>query len=77
MKFFMEVNDEDVAAIENLQKGLANRDGRGMHGEFIPKYDWTVHRFQNMVLSGLEGHTLNEDYMPRLESAFEQMVRSA
>ena len=21
----------------------------GTHGEFLPKYDWTVHRFQNMA----------------------------
>ena len=48
----------------------------GTHGEFLPKYDWTVHRFQNMVrskrafkhleilslkvLGSLHGHTVNE-----------------
>ena len=25
-------------------------DAQGMHGEFLPKYDWPVHRFQNMDL---------------------------
>ncbi|CAJ1328970.1 unnamed protein product [Effrenium voratum] len=76
MKFVVNINDEDVDAIENLQQGLSNLEGQGMHGEFIPKYDWPVHRFQNMVLSGLHGHALNEDNMPKLANAFEQKVLS-
>ena len=27
----------------------------GMHGEFLPKYDWPVHRFQNMVRHSFRG----------------------
>lgn len=74
--FVTSVNDEDVGAIENLQIGLTNLEGQGMHGEFLPKYDWPVHRFQNMVLSGLDGDALNEEFMPKLGNTFEQKVLS-
>uniref|UniRef100_A0A7S2QJD1 Choline monooxygenase, chloroplastic n=1 Tax=Zooxanthella nutricula TaxID=1333877 RepID=A0A7S2QJD1_9DINO len=74
MKFVTNINDEDVEAIENLQVGLYNARDQGIHGEFIPKYDWTVHRFQNMVLNGLHGSPIDETYMPTLDTAFEQRV---
>ncbi|CAE6961533.1 yeaW, partial [Symbiodinium sp. KB8] len=72
MDFVTNINDEDVVAIENLQVGLSNLDSQGMHGEFLPKYDWPVHRFQNMVLSGLRGSRLEEDFMPKLTDSFER-----
>jgi len=74
MDFVTNINDEDVVAIENLQVGLSNLDSQGMHGEFLPKYDWPVHRFQNMVLSGLRGSRLEEDFMPKLTDSFERKV---
>jgi len=76
MDFVVNINDEDVEAIENLQVGLHNARARGLCGEFLPKYDWPVHRFQNMVLSGLHGEPLRQDIMPKLSSAFEQKVLS-
>lgn len=77
MSFVTNINDEDVVAIENLQQGLGNMSGLGMHGEFLPKYDWPVHRFQNMVLNGLRGSLVNNDVLPRLDNAFERKVSSA
>lgn len=77
MSFVTNINDEDVVAIENLQQGLGNMSGLGMHGEFLPKYDWPVHRFQNMVLNGLRGGLVNKDVLPRLDNAFERKVSSA
>lgn len=74
MDFVVNINDEDVVAIENLQAGLGNMSGLGMHGEFLPKYDWPVHRFQNMVVNGLRGNLVNKDILPRLDNAFEQKV---
>jgi len=74
MNFVTNINDEDVEAIENLQLGLGNLDGQGMHGVFLPKYDWPVHRFQNMVLSGLHGLPAQQDVMPTLGDHFEQKV---
>eukprot|EP00931_Biecheleriopsis_adriatica_P076263 TRINITY_DN49995_c0_g1_i1.p1 TRINITY_DN49995_c0_g1~~TRINITY_DN49995_c0_g1_i1.p1 ORF type:complete len:445 (-),score=74.77 TRINITY_DN49995_c0_g1_i1:96-1430(-) len=74
MDFVTNINDEDVEAIENLQLGLGNLDGQGVHGEFLPKYDWPVHRFQNMVLSGLHGEQLPRDLMPKLADSFERKV---
>jgi len=71
MRFVTKVNDEDVEAIENLQNGLFNASLQNMHGEFLPKYDWPVHRFQNMVLHSLKGLPLNESLMPQLCRDFE------
>jgi len=76
MDFVVQVNDEDVIAVENLQRGLANARAQCLHGEFIPKFDWPVHRFQNLVLSGLHGNLLNDELMPPLSSEFEQSVLS-
>ncbi|CAE7250907.1 yeaW [Symbiodinium pilosum] len=72
--FWVEVNDEDIIAVENLQAGLSNLGAKGTHGEFLPKYDWTVHRFQNMVLSSLRGSRVNEELMPKLDNEFELQV---
>mmetsp|Transcript_71359 Transcript_71359/g.188318 ORF Transcript_71359/g.188318 Transcript_71359/m.188318 type:complete len:485 (+) Transcript_71359:89-1543(+) len=72
--FVANINDEDVEAIENLQNGLRNARARGLHGEFLPKYDWPIHRFQNMVLQGIRGSTVNEDNMPVLCGAFQRQV---
>jgi len=77
MDFVVKVNDEDVVAIENLQKGLANARSQNLHGEFIPKFDWPIHRFQNMVLNGLHGTLLDDNLMPPLTNEFEQHVLSA
>jgi len=74
MKFVTKVNDEDVVAIENLQVGLHHARTQEVLGEFLPKYDWPIHRFQNMVLDGLAGALLNEGLMPELPSEFEQTV---
>jgi len=76
-KFIVQINDEDVVAIENLHKGLSNMGARGVHGEFLPTYDWPVYRFQNLVLSGVQGTRLDEDAMPRLDNSFEQQVLAA
>mmetsp|Transcript_96389 Transcript_96389/g.173914 ORF Transcript_96389/g.173914 Transcript_96389/m.173914 type:complete len:460 (-) Transcript_96389:550-1929(-) len=76
MDFVVNINDEDVIAIENLQLGLRNLNGQGMHGEFLPKYDWPVHRFQNMVLSSLQGNLLDNAIMPELGNQFEDRVIS-
>lgn len=77
MDFVVKVNDEDVVAIENLQRGLSNARSQDLHGEFIPKFDWPIHRFQNMVLNGLHGVTLDDSLMPHLTTEFEQHVLSA
>jgi len=74
LAFVVNINDEDVEAIENLQQGLHNAREQGMHGEFLPKYDWPVHRFQNMVLDGIQGKLVNEDIMPVLSKRFEKKV---
>jgi len=74
LRFVSNINDEDVTAIENLQVGLHNAVRQGMSGEFLPHYDWPIHRFQNMVLNGLHGQPLNEEYMPTLDNNFELSV---
>mmetsp|Transcript_24090 Transcript_24090/g.69070 ORF Transcript_24090/g.69070 Transcript_24090/m.69070 type:complete len:439 (+) Transcript_24090:56-1372(+) len=76
MDFVVNINDEDVVAIENLQKGLHNAREQSLHGEFLPKYDWPIHRFQNMVLSGLTGGLLNNSLMPELSNDFERKVHA-
>jgi len=76
MDFVSNINDEDVVAIENLQTGLYNARDKGMHGEFLPQYDWPIHRFQNMVIDGLCGATVNEELMPRLSSKFEARLHA-
>mmetsp|Transcript_101273 Transcript_101273/g.287019 ORF Transcript_101273/g.287019 Transcript_101273/m.287019 type:complete len:439 (+) Transcript_101273:77-1393(+) len=75
MDFVVSINDEDVVAIENLQRGLHNARKRDLQGEFLPKYDWPVHRFQNMVINGLDGGLLNDSIMPGwLSTEFENEV---
>merc|ERR1712217_556792 len=59
MDFVVNVNDEDVIAIENLQNGLRNARLNGVQGEFDPEYDWPIHRFQNMVIKGVEGANID------------------
>mmetsp|Transcript_35693 Transcript_35693/g.53239 ORF Transcript_35693/g.53239 Transcript_35693/m.53239 type:complete len:457 (-) Transcript_35693:704-2074(-) len=75
LAFVVNINDEDVVAIENLQLGLQNAKDHNLHGEFLPKYDWPVHRFQNMILDGINGKTLNEGIMPELDNAFEKKMQ--
>jgi len=75
--FVARINEEDIDAIQNLQRGLSNARGAGVPGEFLPKYDWPVHRFQNMVLRGLEGSPLDESYMPRYDTSFESRLLSS
>lgn len=74
MDFVTNINDEDVRAIENLQVGLQNAQARNLHGEFLPQYDWPVHRFQNMVLSGLHSCGVDNALMPELCNTFERQV---
>jgi len=74
MEFVTSVNQEDVVAIENLQKGLSNARNQGVHGEFLPQYDWPVHRFQNMVITAVQGAKLNDSIMPKLSNEFESKV---
>lgn len=75
MDFVVKINNEDVDAIENLQVGLHNARDKGIHGEFIPKYDWPIHRFQNMVISGVREQHFPNGFMPQLCTAFEEQVR--
>jgi len=77
MEFVVSINDEDVGAIENLQHGLANAAMQSMQGEFLPKYDWPIHRFQNMVIQGLQGSSLDEGIMPQLSTKFQEEVANA
>ncbi|CAK0895274.1 unnamed protein product, partial [Prorocentrum cordatum] len=75
--FVRRVNEEDIEAIENLQRGLVQARQTAVPGEFLPKYDWPVHRFQNMVLSGLHGDQLNERNMPEYSSTFARQMQSS
>lgn len=77
MDFVIKVNDEDVDAIENLQRGLANAAQQDIQGEFIPMYDWPIHRFQNMVLGGLRGTSLDEGISPQLSEEFQDSLSGA
>jgi len=70
MDYVTNINNEDVVAIENLQRGLTNARNMELHGEFLPKYDWPIHRFQNMVISGLRGDSLDERISPELDQDF-------
>merc|ERR1719333_1334181 len=74
MDFVVNINNEDVAAIENLQRGLLNAQTSNVQGEFLPEYDWPIHRFQNMVISGLQGKHLDHSILPELSSAFERKL---
>ncbi|CAK0808973.1 unnamed protein product [Prorocentrum cordatum] len=47
-RFVRHVNEEDIGAIENLQRGLVQAGRADVLGEFLPEFDWPVHRFQNM-----------------------------
>eukprot|EP00928_Gymnodinium_smaydae_P019541 TRINITY_DN17502_c0_g1_i1.p1 TRINITY_DN17502_c0_g1~~TRINITY_DN17502_c0_g1_i1.p1 ORF type:complete len:443 (+),score=76.19 TRINITY_DN17502_c0_g1_i1:62-1390(+) len=76
MDFVTNINDEDVEAIENLQLGLQNASFQGLHGEFLPKYDWPVHRFQNMVIAGIRGSLLDDSIMPAYDDQFGRSVLS-
>jgi len=76
MDFVVNINDEDVAAIENLQRGLVGARKHNMQGEFLPEYDWPIHRFQNMVISGLLGEFLDPRVVAELSTAFEQKVQA-
>lgn len=74
MDFVTEINDEDVVAIEFLQRGLENAKKRNIQGEFVPQYDWPLHRFQNMLLSSMDGSKIDESKMPELCRKFEESV---
>jgi len=76
MDFFITINNEDVTAIENLQRGLVNAQTSNVQGEFLPQYDWSIHRFQNMVISGLQGGLIDPSIMGTLASDFEQKLRA-
>lgn len=79
MDFVVNINDEDVIAIENLQRGLEGKK-RGkasmISGEFLPEYDWPIHRFQNMILDGLDGAKIDESLLPPLDNEFEAQVNA-
>jgi choline monooxygenase len=76
MDFVVNINDEDVTAIENLQRGLVNAQTTNVQGEYLPDFDWPIHRFQNMVLSSMEGKLVDPQILPKLSSDFEQKVRA-
>mmetsp|Transcript_3294 Transcript_3294/g.5334 ORF Transcript_3294/g.5334 Transcript_3294/m.5334 type:complete len:450 (-) Transcript_3294:74-1423(-) len=76
MDFVVNINDEDVVAIENLQRGLRNAALRNIQGEFVPKYDWPIHRFQNMVIGSFTGKMLDDAILPKLCTKFEERVMS-
>jgi len=80
MSFITKINDEDVEAIENLQLGLVNsrQPASDFQGEFLPQYDWPVHRYQNMVLSAVTGNKWAETektIMPELSNSFDDKVK--
>lgn len=77
--FICQINDEDVVAIENLQSGLINARDLDVQGEFLPEYDWPIHRFQNMVLSRMMGVPWKEYdvEMPELCNEFEKSVKDS
>eukprot|EP00427_Karlodinium_veneficum_P040024 CAMPEP_0169299768 /NCGR_PEP_ID=MMETSP1016-20121227/67263_1 /TAXON_ID=342587 /ORGANISM="Karlodinium micrum, Strain CCMP2283" /LENGTH=435 /DNA_ID=CAMNT_0009392075 /DNA_START=54 /DNA_END=1361 /DNA_ORIENTATION=+ len=77
MDFVVNINNEDVVAIENLQHGLMNARHLGIQGEFIPEYDWPVHRFQNMILGGLKASSFDETLAPKLCNKFEEQVMAS
>mmetsp|Transcript_120100 Transcript_120100/g.187566 ORF Transcript_120100/g.187566 Transcript_120100/m.187566 type:complete len:446 (+) Transcript_120100:59-1396(+) len=77
MDFVVNINDEDVDAIENLQLGLSNARQLNIQGEFVPKYDWPVHRFQNMILGGLKASSFDETLAPKLCNKFEEQVMAS
>jgi phenylpropionate dioxygenase-like ring-hydroxylating dioxygenase large terminal subunit len=77
MDFVVNINNEDVEAIENLQIGLGNAQQLNIQGEFVPQYDWPIHRFQNMILGGLQDATLDEAIIPSLCNKFEEEVMAS
>jgi len=77
MDFVTTINDEDVVALEKLHKGLKMANQTSTYGEFLPEYDWPIHRFQNMVLDAVSGHSLDETLLPTLDSKFEMDVTSS
>jgi phenylpropionate dioxygenase-like ring-hydroxylating dioxygenase large terminal subunit len=78
MDFVTQVNDEDVTALENLQRGLKGARAVSAHGEFLPEYDWPIHRFQNMVLSSVGAtNDLGAALSPSLSAQFEEKVHAS
>jgi len=75
-KFVCNINDEDVDAIENLQQGLYNCNLQDIKGEFLPKYDWPIYRFQNMVINSIHGRPLEAMIMPNINNSFEKKVNT-
>lgn len=75
LKFVCNINDEDVEAIENLQQGLCNCNLQDIKGEFLPKYDWPIYRFQNMVINSIHGRPLEAMSMPSIDRSFEDKVK--
>jgi choline monooxygenase len=76
MDFVVNVNDEDVVAVENLQRGLVTSQSSNVQGEFLPEYDWSIHRFQNMVISGMQGENIDPLILPTLSSHFEDKLQA-
>lgn len=74
MDFVVQVNDEDVVAVENLQKGLRSSQSSSMQGEFLPEYDWSIHRFQNMVISRMHGESIDQEIELQLSKKFEDAL---
>jgi len=74
MDFVVQVNDEDVVAVENLQKGLRSSQSSSMQGEFLPEYDWSIHRFQNMVISRMHGENIDQEIELQLSKKFEDAL---
>jgi choline monooxygenase len=74
LDFVIQLNDEDVIAMENLHEGLVNLSREPVQGEYMVKYDWTIHRFQNLVLSGLRDEHIDESFMPEYDQGFPMRV---
>jgi choline monooxygenase len=51
--FWKMVNDQDIALVENVQRGLVSRAYPG--GRLCYKFEEPVHRFQNMVIDLMTG----------------------
>jgi len=80
MDFVCQVNDEDVVAIENLQRGMRVAKQTNMHGRFLPEYDWPIHRFHTMILNGMKDEwrvhqrRVDAKLFPQLSNHFGQQV---
>jgi choline monooxygenase len=53
LNFWLMVNDQDIWAVENVQKGLQSRAYPG--GRMCYRFEEPIHRFQNMLIDRMVG----------------------